>query len=140
MSTLTEDDRMRIPKLKGAENYRPWAIYVQAALESRNVRDIVVTIKAAPTQPEESADKKLNEDEYTSYSQKHASAKGIFILSIDPSILIDKCTTSSAKEIWDYYSFKYKEKGFVLRFTLFVHLTTSKVSAFQSITAYNADF
>lgn len=99
MSTLTEDDRMRIPKLKGAENYRSWAIYVQAALESRNVRDIVVTIKAAPTQPEESADKKLNEDEYTSYSQKHASAKGIFILSIDPSILINKCTTSSAKEI-----------------------------------------
>ena len=28
----------------------------------------------------------------------------------------------------------------MLRFTLFVHLTISKVSIFQSITAYNMDF
>ncbi len=28
----------------------------------------------------------------------------------------------------------------MLRFTLFVHLTTSKISVFSSITAYNADF
>ncbi len=79
-------------------------------------------------------------DAYLEYSQKHASAKGILILSIDPSILTDKCTTSIAKEIWDYYSTQYKEKRFVLHFTLFVHLITSKVSSFRSITAYNADF
>ena len=62
------------------------------------------------------------------------------ILSIDLSILIDKCTTSLAREIWEYYSAQYKKKRFVLRFTFFVHLTTFKVSIFRSITAYNTDF
>lgn len=39
--------------------------------------------------------------------QQHAFAKDILILSIDPSILIDKYTTCSAKEIWEYYSLEF---------------------------------
>ncbi len=139
MATFTEDDRIRIPKLKGAENYRPWAIYVQAALESRGVQDNVLGTQVAPAAPESNSEKSIK-DAYLEYSQKHASEKGILILNIDPSILTDKCTTSTAKEIWDYYSTQYKEKGFVLWFTLFVYLTTSKVSSFRSITESNADF
>ncbi len=50
----------------------------------------------------ETEDEKLK-NEYTSYSQKLNSAKNILILNIDPSILIDKCTNSLAKEISDYY-------------------------------------
>ncbi len=136
MATFTENDRIRIPKLKEAENYRPWAIDVQVALESRGVLFSVPRLHDAP----ESNSEKSIKDVYLEYSQKDASAKGILILSIDPLILTDKCTTNRAKEICDYYSTQYKEKRFVLRFTLFVHLTTSKVSSFRSITAYNADF
>ncbi len=55
-------------------------------------------------------------------------------------MITDKCKTSTAKEIWDYYSIQYKEKRFVLWFNLFVHLITSKVSSFRSILAYKADF
>ena len=62
------------------------------------------------------------------------------VLSIDPSILTDDCATNSAKQIWDAYTTQYKEKGFVLRFTLFTHLVTTKVATFKTITAYNADF
>lgn len=51
MSNLTEDDCMRISKLKGAKNYWPWAIYVQAALESKNIWEIIVATKATPTKP-----------------------------------------------------------------------------------------
>ena len=130
---------MRISKLKGAENYRPWAIYIQAALESRNVWDIVTGTKVVPSVLSAAATE-ATQATYTLSVQQHATAKGILILSIDPSILIDKCTTSLAREIWEYYSAQYKEKRFVLRFTLFVHLTISKVSIFRSITAYNADF
>ncbi len=139
MATFTEDDRIRIPKLKRAENYRPWAIYVQAALESRGVWYIVLGTQVTPVAPESNSEKSIK-DAYLEYSQKHASAKSILILSIDPLILTDKCTTSTAKEIWDYYSIQYKEKWFVLQFTLFVHLNTSRVSSFRSITEYNADF
>ncbi len=62
------------------------------------------------------------------------------MLSIDPSILTDDCTTNTAKQIWDAYTAQYKETGFVLRFILFIHLVTTKVGEFKSITAYNADF
>ena len=47
---------------------------------------------------------------------------------------------SLAREIWKYYSAQYKEKRFVLRFTLFFYLTTSKIFIFRSITTNNADF
>lgn len=53
---------------------------------------------------------------------------------------MEVCTKSKVKEIWDYYSNQYKKKDFVLRFTLFVYLITSKIATFRSITAYNADF
>lgn len=99
MTSSTNDDRMRIPKLKGAESYRPWVIHVQAALESRNVWEMVTGAKVAPTIPKVSASEALK-DPYTSFVQQHASAKGIPILNIDPSILIDKYKTSLAKEIW----------------------------------------
>ncbi len=139
MTSSTDDDHIQIPKLKDAKNYRPWAIYVQAALESRNIWEIVTGAKVVSTVSAVSASEAIKAL-YTSFVQQHASAKGILILSIDPSILIDKCTTCSANEIWEYYLSQYKEKGFVLRFTLFVHFTTSKVSVFRSITTYNADF
>lgn len=35
---------------------------------------------------------------------------------------------------------QYKKKGFLLRFTLFVYLTTSKICLFRSITTYNIEF
>ena len=55
--------------------------------------------------------------DYRAYFLKHTPAKGIPILSINPSILIDKCSASSAKEICDYSS-QSKGNGLVLRFTL----------------------
>lgn len=72
MSILTEEDQMQIPKHKRIENYWPLAIYLQAALESWNVWNIVVTTKVTPNQPDMSADKELK-DEYTFHSQNHAS-------------------------------------------------------------------
>lgn len=45
-----------------------------------------------------------------------------------------------AEEIWDYYLSQYKEKEFVLKFTLVVYLNTFKVSVFYSIIVYNTDF
>lgn len=135
----TDDERIRIPKLKGTENYRPWSIYVQATLESKACWDIVIGTRKAPPALDTNAsdDEKKEHREYT---QSHATAKSILVLSIDPSILTDDCATNSAKQIWDAYTAQYKEKGFVLRFTLFIHLVTTKVASFKSITAYNADF
>lgn len=54
ISALTTDNCRRIPKFKGAENYWPWAINVRAALESRNIWNIIAIIKIAPNQPEKS--------------------------------------------------------------------------------------
>lgn len=62
------------------------------------------------------------------------------MLSIDPSILTNNCTIKLVKQIWNAYIAQYKEKRFILRFTLFIHLVTIKVSLFKSITAYNANF
>lgn len=73
------------------------------------------------------------------FVQQHVSAKDIFNLNIDQSILVDKCTTCSAKKIREYYLSQYKKKSFVLKFTFFIYFTNSKVSVFRSITAYNAD-
>lgn len=39
------------PKLKDAENYRPWAIYVQAILETGNVWNIVIGTKIILSTP-----------------------------------------------------------------------------------------
>lgn len=47
---------------------------------------------------------------FTLYSQKQTSAKNIFILNIDPSILINKWFMNLIKKIWDYYLFQYKKK------------------------------
>lgn len=38
------------------------------------------------------------------------------------------------------YTTQYKEKDFILCFTLFTHLVTTKVATFKTITAYNANF
>ena len=139
-TTLTTDDeRIRIPKLKGTENYRPWSIYVQATLESKACWDIVTGTRKSPPTPETNASDNIKK-EHREYTQSHATAKSILVLSIDPSILTDDCVTNSAKQIWDAYTAQYKEKGFVLCFTLFTHLVTTKVSSFKLITIYNADF
>ncbi len=82
----------------------------------------------------------LVKKEHSEYIQSHATARSILVLSIDLSILTDDCTTNTAKQIWHAYTAQYKEKGFVLRFNHFIHLVTTKVGAFKSITAYNADF
>ena len=81
-----------------------------------------------------------NKKKHQEYTQSHVTAKSILVLSIDPSILTDDCATNSAKQIWDAYTAQYKEKSFVLRFTLFNHLVSTRVASFKSITAYNADF
>ena len=137
--SANNDERIRIPKLKGTENYRSWSIYVQATLESKASWDIVVGTREAPTTPVTIASAGMKKI-YQEYTQSHATAKSILVLSIDPSILTDDCATNSAKQIWDAYTTQYKEKGFVLRFTLFTHLVTTKVATFKTITAYNADF
>ena len=51
MATFTEDDCIYILQLKRAENYRPWAIYVPAALKSRRVWDIVLGTQVASAAP-----------------------------------------------------------------------------------------
>lgn len=81
----------------------------------------IVTTKAAPTLPEDSADKNST----LSILKKNASTKGILILRINPSPFIDKYTTRIGKR---NLGLQYNENGFILRFTLFSHLT------------YNADF
>lgn len=67
-------------------------------------------------------------------------AKSILVLNIDLSILTDNCTTNSAQQIWDACITQYKEKDFVLYFTLFTYLVTTKVATFKTIIAYNANF
>lgn len=62
------------------------------------------------------------------------------VLSINQSILIDNCFTNAAKQIWDAYTAQYKEKGYILHFTLFIYLIKTKVSLFKLIIAYNAKF
>ena len=138
--TFTADDeRIRLPKLKGTENYRPWSIYVQATLESKACWCIVIGTRKAPTAPEDDASDETKK-EHQEYTQSHAAAKSILVLSIDPSILTGDCVTNSAKQIWDAYTAQFKEKGFILRFTLFTYLVTTKLASFKSITAYNVDF
>lgn len=71
--------RFRVRRRQRLE-YRPWAIYVQykAALESRNVREIVV---APPTMLGNSAAENPRKDENTSYASQHPSAMGVLVLS-----------------------------------------------------------
>ena len=93
-----KDNRMRISKLKDTENYRLWVIYVQAALESRNVWDIVTDTKLVPSVASAAATEAIQAT-YTLFVQQHATAKRILILNIDLSILIDKYSISSARKI-----------------------------------------
>ena len=68
MISLINDNRMRIPKLKDAKNYRLWAIYVQAMLESQNVWEIVTGAKVVSNTPKVSASEALKAL-YTSFIQ-----------------------------------------------------------------------
>ncbi len=138
MAAFTHKKIIRILKLKGAENYRPWAIYVKATLESKGTWDIFGATRAIPA----TLDNKLDhgvKDAINSYKQQNISARAILILSIDSTIITDNFKTSTVKEISDYYGGLYKKIGFVLSFTPFVHLIILKVSAFQSIKVYNTD-
>ena len=101
--------------------------------------DIVTGTQKSPPTPETNASDNIKK-EHQEYTQNHAIAKSILVLSIDPSIQTDDCVTNLAKQIWDAYTAQYKEKRFVLCFTLFTYLVTIKVSLFKSITTYNADF
>ena len=64
----------------------------------------------------------------------------MLVLSIYQFILTDDCTTNIAKQIWDANTAKYKEKSFVIRFILFIHLVNTKAGEFKFISEYNADF
>ena len=59
---------------------------------------------------------------------------------MDPFNLTNNCTTNTAKQIWDAYIAKYKEKDCIFQFTFFIHLVTTKVGEFKYITKYNTDF
>ena len=101
--------------------------------------DIVTGTQKSPPTPKINASDNIKK-KHRKYTQSHAIAKNILMLSIDPSILTDNCVTNSTKQISDVYTVQYKEKRFVLHFTLFTHLVTTKVSSFKSITTYNANF
>ena len=139
-SSLANNNKwIQILKLKGTENYRSWSIYVQATLESKACWDIVVGTRETPATPVTDASAQIKKA-FQDYIQSHATAKSILVLSIDLFILTDDCATNSAKQIWDAYTTQYKKKGFVLCFTLFTYLVTTKVATFKTIIAYNADF
>ncbi len=93
VSTFTTDDeRIRIPKLRRAENDRPWSIYVQATLESKGCWDIVIGTRKTPATPgTDTTD--LVKKEHSEYIQSHATARSILLLSIDQSIPTDPPTT-----------------------------------------------
>ncbi len=49
MAASTDEERIRSFKLKGVENYRPWAIYMQATFESKVTWEIVDGTRAKST-------------------------------------------------------------------------------------------
>ncbi len=51
MTYSTDNNHIQISKLKGAQNFHIWAVYVQATLESRNVWKIVTGAKVVPIVP-----------------------------------------------------------------------------------------
>ena len=86
MTFSNKDNCICIPKLKGAENYRPWAMYIQAALESRNVWNIVIGTKVVPFISPATVTEATQAD-YTLSVQQYAIVKGILISSIDLSVI-----------------------------------------------------
>ena len=95
---IIDNKRIRIPKLKDTKNYRSLSIYVQATLEYKACWNIVIgTQKVLIMLNNNVSDD--NKKEYQKYTQSHATAKSILVLSIDSSILIDDCATNSAKQI-----------------------------------------
>lgn len=103
MTSCKKNKRIRIAKFKDTEKYRPQAIYVQATRESLNIWNIVAGTKLVPSAPSSSATK-ANQATYTLTVYQYITIKDILILRVELLILIDKCTTSLAKEIWKYYS------------------------------------
>lgn len=64
----------------------------------------------------------------------------MLMFSINTFIPTDYYIINQAKQIRDAYTLQYNEKRFVLWFTLFTYLVTTKVAWFELITVYNTNF
>lgn len=74
--SLSEDNQIRIPKLKKIENYCSWVICIQVALKSRNIWEIVIETKVIPTISVKSVSQKLKDD-YVSFFKNKPCLKAI---------------------------------------------------------------
>ena len=76
-----DDEQIRIPKLKGTENYRSWSIYVQATLESKACWDIVIGTRGAPSALDTDASDEIKK-EHQEYTQSNTTAKSKLVVKV----------------------------------------------------------
>ena len=74
------------------------------------------------------------------WHKKNAEAIALFVCNIDPDLLDEIHVDDTAKAIWDHLRNQFGERGFTLQHTLFIHLMTSKLSAFNTLQDFQIDF
>jgi hypothetical protein len=91
------------PETFTPEHYGSWAWHIQAALEERELWDIVASEEKAPTA--------TDVEGLATYNKKERRAKSLIAMMILLPYSNEVQTLKTAKEIWDYMASNYKERG-----------------------------
>lgn len=74
------------------------------------------------------------------WHKKNVKAIALFVCNIDSDLLDEIHVDDIAKAIWNYFQNQFGKKGFTLQYTLFIHLMTFKLSAFNILQDFQIDF
>jgi hypothetical protein len=127
------DNFRRFPRLKGSENWEPWAIRTKATLIKEKLTSAMVPMHNPPTKPI-SQEKPTNEDmmaqmEYEEslqrynkyaedYKEKSYEAAAVIRLELEEGPLCQTQYVEEARDLWIALEGLYKPSGFTSEFLL----------------------
>ena len=126
MAEMDERGQVRLPRLEGTRNFRPWKRIMQAQLLSKGLWSNV-------TGRESSVDQK-------DWDERDSKARGHIFMALGDDAFAQVSEIDSAKELWSKLCELYGENGYAAQFMACKNLNDIECRAYETIDAYIGAF
>lgn len=106
-----------VTKLKGAENYKVWAIQLDSLIKGHSLQRYVEGTRAKPAGRLTNETQEAFEDRQDVWSQKDNQARSLIIQSCVSSVILALEPFKTSQEAWSYLQTKYAPQGLAHKYT-----------------------
>lgn len=108
---MSDNEIIRISKLKGIENWAAWKFQVRVTLKSHSAWDVVTGQDVKPEHPTEATEAAAHERKLAAWIKSDNVAQKIIATTVDDQPLLHIINCESSKEMWDKLISVYDQKS-----------------------------